>query len=80
MISLIASSLPAARFRSDLRAARLPTASRPPPDRLPTASRLDGRQMRVSYLLASETIVNPSVFAFVALELGRTAEDAPDAW
>jgi hypothetical protein len=37
-------------------------------------------QMRVSYLLASGTIVNPSLFAYVALELGRTAANAPDAF
>ena len=37
-------------------------------------------QMRVSYLLASPVVVTPSLYAYVALELGRTAEDAPDAW
>ena len=37
-------------------------------------------QMRVNYLLASATIVNPSIFAYVALELGRTVADAPDAF
>jgi len=37
-------------------------------------------QMRVSYLLASSTIVNPALFAYVALELGRTAATSPDAW
>ena len=37
-------------------------------------------QMRVSYLLASEVVVNPDIYAYVALELGRTAEDAPDAF
>ena len=37
-------------------------------------------QMRVNTLLASTTVVHPSLFAYIALELARTAEDAPDAW
>ena len=37
-------------------------------------------QMRVTYLLASTVVVNPAIYAYVALELGKTAADAPDAW
>ena len=38
-------------------------------------------QMRVSYLIASPwDVINDSLYAYVALELGRSAEDAPDAW
>ena len=38
-------------------------------------------QMRVSYLIASPwDVVNDHLFAYVGLELGRTADDAPDAW
>jgi hypothetical protein len=37
-------------------------------------------QMRVSYLLASTVVVNPDLYAYVALELDRTPADAPDAW
>lgn len=36
--------------------------------------------MRVNALLASDVVVNPHLFAYVALEIGRTSEDAPDAW
>ena len=44
-------------------------------------SSLRALQMRVSYMLASATdVVRDDVFAYVALELGRTAEDAPDAF
>jgi len=31
-------------------------------------------------MLASSIVVNPSLYAYMALELGRTADDAPDAW
>ena len=37
-------------------------------------------QMRTSYMLASTVVVNPDMYAYVALELDRTAADAPDAW
>jgi hypothetical protein len=37
-------------------------------------------QMRVSYMLASDNVVNDALFAYMALELGRSAADAPDAW
>ena len=43
-------------------------------------SSLRSIQMRVTYLLASTVVVNPSLYAYVALELDRTPEDAPDAW
>ena len=37
--------------------------------------------MRVSYLLAQPwAVINPSLYAYVALEIGRTAVDAPDAF
>ena len=37
-------------------------------------------QMRVNYLLASPVVVNPALYSYMALEIGRTAADAPDAW
>jgi hypothetical protein len=37
-------------------------------------------QMRVSALLVNRFAVNPSLGTFLALELGRTAADTPDAW
>ena len=37
-------------------------------------------QMRVSYLLASTVVVTPALYAYVALELGQSADDAIDCW
>lgn len=37
-------------------------------------------QMRVNALLASPVVVSPFLYAYVALALGRTADDSPDAW
>lgn len=37
-------------------------------------------QMRRNYLYAGEEAVNPQLMWYVLHELGRTAEDAPDAW
>jgi len=37
-------------------------------------------QMRCNYLLNNEFSLLPEMLAWVSLELGRTKEDAPDAW
>ena len=37
-------------------------------------------QMRVNLLLASNTVVNDELFCYMALAVGRTAEDSPDAF
>jgi len=37
-------------------------------------------QMRCNYVLNNEFALLPEMLAWVGLELGRTAEDAPDAW
>ncbi|MFH4967734.1 hypothetical protein V8G61_05960 [Gaetbulibacter sp. M240] len=37
-------------------------------------------QMRCNYLLNNEFSLLPDMFTWVSLNLGRTAEDAPDAW
>ena len=37
-------------------------------------------QMRCNEVLFNNFTLNPKMFSWVALELGRTAEDAPDAW
>jgi len=37
-------------------------------------------QMRCNYLLASTVVVNPDLYSYVALALGREADDSPDAW
>lgn len=37
-------------------------------------------QMRVNYLLNNEFALLPEMLAWVSLEMGRTIEDAPDAW
>ena len=43
-------------------------------------SSLRALQMRVTYLLASTVVVNPDLYTYMALELGRNAQDAPDAF
>ena len=43
-------------------------------------SSLRALQMRVTYLLASNVVVNPELYSYVALEIGREADDSPDAW
>ena len=43
-------------------------------------SSLRALQMRVSYMLASNVVVTPALYAYMALELDRSAADAPDAW
>jgi hypothetical protein len=44
-------------------------------------STLRALQMRVSYLLASvDEVINDALYAYVALELGKRAGDAPDCW
>lgn len=37
-------------------------------------------QMRVNYLLNNEFALLPEMLSWVSLEMGRTIEDAPDAW
>ncbi|HSH19224.1 MAG TPA: hypothetical protein VLA03_02150, partial [Draconibacterium sp.] len=37
-------------------------------------------QMRVNYLLNNEFSLLPEMLSWVSLEMGRTIEDAPDAW
>ena len=36
--------------------------------------------MRVNYLLASNVVVNPELYAYVALSLGHEAHTSLDAW
>ena len=43
-------------------------------------SSLRALQMQVTHLLASSVVVNSDLYAFVALEIGREADDAPDAF
>jgi formylglycine-generating enzyme required for sulfatase activity len=43
-------------------------------------SMLRALQMRRTYLLTDRTDLDPPLFHYVCLELGRTIEDAPDIW
>lgn len=43
-------------------------------------SMLRALQMRRSYLLVDRSQMDPPLFHYVCLELGRTVEDAPDIW
>lgn len=67
------------RWATDWRDFRFGTSTVSFPYRYFTAN-LRLLQMRCNYLLNNEFSLLPEMLAWVSLELGRTEEDAPDAW